>query len=76
VTGLEALLSSLCELASATGAPEQGTGIDVTRLELDLPLEARIAPGAVLLASLPRGLLATGFELPRCRLRARYEVSP
>jgi hypothetical protein len=71
VTGLDHLLAGVGALA-----PAPPSGLALTRLELDLPLEVRIGDGAVLLASLPRGRLATGFDLPRGRIRARLEVSP
>jgi len=76
VNGLDTLLAALSQLAPGGAVAPALAGLDVTRLEFDLPLEAQIAAGGELLTSLPRGLLATGFEPPRCRLRVRYEVTP
>jgi hypothetical protein len=51
-------------------APDRSQGaVQVTSLDLDLPLEARFASDGKLLATLPRGLMATGFERPLGRLR-------
>lgn len=71
MTGIDHLLAGVGALA-----PAASSGLALTSVELDLPLEARIGDGAVLLASLPRGRLATGFDLPRGRIRARLEASP
>jgi hypothetical protein len=50
------------------------TGISVVAMDLDLPVETRIDRGGELHASLPRGRMATGFDLPHGRVVARFEV--
>lgn len=51
--------------------------MDVTSVDLDVPLETRPSADGGLLASLPRGVMATGFEAPLARLRVRCrEVAP
>jgi hypothetical protein len=64
------LVDLAASLAHGAGAPE--ASIVVTSVDLTLPLEARIARGGELLASLPRGRLATGFQMPHGRLAARF----
>jgi len=59
---------------TGSGSPESGALVSVAAMDLSLPLEARIAGGATLLASLPRGRLATGFDVPLGRLTAHFEV--
>lgn len=54
-------------------AAEHGLAVQVTSLEITCPIEARIGAGGTLLASPPRGRLATGFDLPHARLRARFD---
>ena len=56
------------------GAPGIGAMVTVSALDLELPLEMRIAAGAELRASLPRGRLATGFDVPLGRLVAHFDV--
>jgi hypothetical protein len=64
----------LVDLAAslARGAGDAGTIVVVTSVDLTLPVEAHIARGGELLASLPRGRMATGFALPHGRLSARF----
>lgn len=52
--------------------PSEGALI-VTDLDLDVPVETRIAADGSVLMTLPRGLLATGFSLPLGRLRVHCE---
>src|SRR5690606_37039548 len=66
MTRVESLLEHLVDAFTAT-APE--AGMAVTGLSLDVPVEAAIAEDGALLMTLPRGLLATGFEPPLGRLR-------
>jgi hypothetical protein len=62
-------------LPQSKGSPESGAVVSATDVELAIPLESRIGAGAVLHASLPRGRLATGFDMPLGRLEARFEAS-
>jgi hypothetical protein len=64
----------LAELAEglpldATGA--SGVVLRVTDAELELPLETRLQASG-LTATLPRGLIATGFAEPLGRLHAHF----
>lgn len=73
---MQSLEQYLLELAEAVlakaGGPEHGVAIHVTRVDLDLPIESRFADGGRLEVSAPRGRLATGFDPPHARLRARF----
>ena len=48
-------------------------GVVISEFDLDLPVEARIDQSGAVLMTLPRGLLATGFENPLGRLRLHCE---
>jgi hypothetical protein len=50
------------------------TSVEVTSVALDLPLETRLGRGAEVRASLPRGRLATGFQIPLGRLSAHFQT--
>jgi hypothetical protein len=56
------------------GDAAAGARVTVRTLDLDLPLEMRIEDGAELRASLPRGRMATGFDLPLGRIVAHFDV--
>jgi hypothetical protein len=60
------------ERASAPGAALE---VQVSALELTLPFESRIEHGGELLASLPRGRLATGFDPPLGNLSLKLVVA-
>ena len=67
---LERLLVDLADgVASLTDVGEGHLRVDGA--ELAVPLEGRAGEGATLLASLPRGRMATGFHTPHGRLRLR-----
>src|SRR5262249_55645935 len=61
-------------LPFAAGEPAAGARLTVSTLDLDLPLEMRIESGAELRVSLPRGRMATGFDLPLGRITAHFDV--
>jgi hypothetical protein len=70
MTRVDELVGHLVDsLAAYSADHDADADVLVTSLDLDLPVEARVADDGVLLMSLPRGLLATGFELPLGRLR-------
>jgi hypothetical protein len=60
-----------CASAGA-GGPALGVAIEVTGVDLTLPIEAHIDRDGELRASLPRGRMATGFRTPHGRLTARF----
>lgn len=76
-------LRPLAEVLSAVTGPlpleaggaAAGARVTVSTLDVDLPLEMRIGDGAELRASLPRGRMATGFDLPLGRLVAHFDVT-
>ena len=72
MTRFEDLVEHLVEaFAAPSERPAVGERIVTTDLNLDLPVETLIDDDGLLLATLPRGQLATGFELPVGRLRVR-----
>jgi hypothetical protein len=69
------LLVALAGMVPArAGSRQAGLALRVSSLDLTLPIESRIEPGAELKASLPRGRLATGFDPPLGVLSARFET--
>lgn len=70
----ELLVALANEIPSGADSAQAGLSLSVQSLDIDLPVEAHIGPGAELSASLPRGRLATGFDPPLCKLMARFEV--
>ncbi len=66
------LASLVPERASAPGAALE---VQVSALEVTLPLESRIEHGGELLASLPRGRMATGFDPPLGQLSVKLVVA-
>ena len=76
---LEELLGGLLA-ALLPGIEDRGSRIDgkapslvITELQLDVPVEATIAHNGTVMATTPRGLMSTGFELPLGRLRLLCE---
>jgi hypothetical protein len=70
------LILALAESVPAgMGSVHVGVAIDVTAVELTVPVETHIAVGGDLRASLPRGRLATGFQMPHGRLVASFVAS-
>jgi len=73
VIPLQELLADLAHSLDPSGLdPRAITGLHVTDVSVDLPLEARLSPAQGLLAFTPRGVWATGFDPPRGRLRATW----
>jgi hypothetical protein len=72
LTSLEELLVTLADdLAPDAGSADEGLLVHATDVDLDLPMEAVIAPDGRLLATLPRSRIATGFDPPAARLSVR-----
>ncbi len=73
IPDFERLLLTLAD-ATAQGAGDPGYGVRVAvdDAHVTVPIESRIASDARLLATLPRGRLATGFQIPLGRVRARF----
>jgi hypothetical protein len=69
------LIVAITELMPpAVESVEGDVALRVSTLEVDLPIEAHIGAGAALGVSLPRGRLATGFDLPLGKVTARFQV--
>lgn len=67
------LLVSLVDgIPEDAGSPAEGVRLRVARFAVEMPIEAR-SHARELRASLPRGRLDTGFQMPHGRLRARFE---
>ena len=62
-------------LVDSVGAPALGVALAITDIDVTLPLEARLGQGGELRASLPRGRMATGFQVPHGRLVAHFICS-
>jgi hypothetical protein len=70
MTRLEDLVDRLVESFAEPELPQGSlTRVAVTALDLDVPIETRFDEDGAVLATLPRGVLATGFETPMGRLR-------
>jgi hypothetical protein len=75
VSPFGAFLAQLPErVAGSAGGADDGVRLRVTSLDVDLPIESRIVEDGRLEASLPRGLMATGFDVPHGRLSARFTL--
>lgn len=61
-------------IPTSAGGPDDGLALGVTSIEITLPIEARITDDGALVASAPRGRMATGFAIPHAHLRARFDV--
>lgn len=71
--GFDEVVAALAEaIPTHAGGRAEGAEVQVTGMRLDLPLEARLLPSGGLVASLPRGLLATGFDHPHSRVQLTF----
>lgn len=70
---LEELLLSLLDTVplEADGA-DAGLRLEVDEIELSFPIESRLARDGRFLASVPRGRIATGFDLPHGELAVLF----
>lgn len=69
MTNLDDLLVDLLDsLTTGAGGADDGVAIEVTYASLDLPVESSLGADGRCLASLPRGMTKTGFDLPHGRL--------
>jgi hypothetical protein len=75
VRPLDDLLVALGQ-ALLDGAGASQAGLAVTAVDVTVPIEARVDRDGQLRASLPRGVMATGFQLPHARLHARFVSTP
>jgi hypothetical protein len=59
-------------LSQGAGDRRAGATVDVTGVEVSIPIESSIGRHGELRASLPRGRMATGFQLRHGHLSARF----
>jgi len=71
----DVLVALADSILAEAGGPADGVRVRVSGFQLDLPLEGGFGQGARLEATLPRGTLATGFDVALGRVRARFERS-
>ena len=64
----ELLLALVEEVPLEVGSHDAGIVVAVDELELSVPIESRMGRDGRLLASVPRGQLATGFDAPQGQL--------
>ena len=70
----EMVVAMIDALPIAAGDPEDGLRLAVTSLDVAFPIEASLGERGDIVASAPRGRLATGFDLPHGRITARFTV--
>ena len=68
------VVSLVARFPIEAGDAASGVLLEVTEVDLRLPIEVRITEGGELTATAPRGRLATGFDLPHAHIAARFNV--
>jgi hypothetical protein len=74
VIALEELLLSLIDTVPLEASGD-GIAIEVDELELALPVESRFGADHRLLATVPRGRIATGFDAPTGEMSVAFRRS-
>jgi hypothetical protein len=72
VTTLDRLITHLADAVAPNVPGLMALGLKVTDVDLVVPLESMPDPREVLLVSIPRGRLQTGFERPLGELRMSF----
>jgi len=72
VTTLDRLITHLADAVAPNVPGLQGLGLKVTDVDLVVPLESMPDSREVILVSIPRGRLQTGFERPLGELRLSF----
>jgi hypothetical protein len=72
VTTLDRLITHLADAVAPNAPGVQALGLKVTDVDLVVPLESMPDPREVILVSIPRGRLQTGFERPLGELRLSF----
>ena len=72
MTTLDRLIEHLADAVAPDVPGVDVLGLKVTDVDLVVPLESMPDPREVLLVSIPRGLLQTGFQRPLGELRLRF----
>lgn len=68
----ELLLSLLDAVPFEAGDPSDGIRVEVDTVELVIPIESRLMPDGSFRATMPRGQVATGFDLPHGELAVSF----
>ena len=76
MTTLDRLIAHLADAVAPTVPGVDALGLNVTDVDLVVPLESTSDALETVLVSLPRGLLHTGFERPLGELRLRFGTLP
>jgi hypothetical protein len=73
VNHLEALIVGLVDtLPGDAGGPQHGVRVKITSIDLAIPVETHVDAAGLVRASLPRGRLATGYEVVLSRMALRF----
>lgn len=72
MTTLDRLIAELADAVAPNVPGVEGLGLKVTDVDLVVPLESTSDPREVVLVSIPRGLLETGFQRPLGELRLSF----
>ena len=72
MTTLDRLIVQLADAVAPNVPGTDALGLEVTDVDLVVPLESTSDSTETVLVSLPRGLLQTGFERPLGQLRLRF----
>jgi hypothetical protein len=77
MTRLEELVVGLADgLPGGLGDARSGVRVESTVLDLVIPIEVHVDAGGMVRASLPRGRLATGWDVPHSRLQLSFDRRP
>lgn len=75
MTTLDRLIAHLADAVAPDLPGLDGLGLKVTDVDLAVPIESMGDARQLVLVSIPRGLLHTGFERPLGELRLRFSES-
>jgi hypothetical protein len=74
VTHLEDLIIGFAEsIPDDAGGPEYGIRVGITQIDLSVPIETHVDGRGMVRASLPRGRLATGYDVEHSQLVLRFD---
>lgn len=73
MTHLEELIVGFAEgIPADAGGPEAGVRVELTAIDLAVPVEVHVGGDGLVRASLPRGRLATGYDVLLSQLVLRF----
>jgi hypothetical protein len=74
VTHLEELILGFAAgIPDDAGGPEAGVRVEITSVDLAVPIETHVGGDGLVRASLPRGRLATGHDVLLSQLIMRFD---